>query len=97
MKTYSTKAGDIQHQWLMIDASGVILGKLATKVAGLLMGKHKSIFTPNMDTGDYVVIINAANIKVTGKKNARKNILSTFYVPRRFEGSILGENAADSS
>lgn len=68
MKTYSVKASDIHHQWHVLDASDQILGRLATKIAGLLMGKHKAMFVPNMDTGDYVVVLNAAKIKVSGKK-----------------------------
>lgn len=68
MKTYSTKAGDIQRQWHVIDASDQTLGRLATKIAGLIMGKHKPYFASNLDTGDYVVVINASKIKVTGKK-----------------------------
>jgi large subunit ribosomal protein L13 len=68
MKTYSTKADDIKRQWHVIDAAGETLGKVAVKVAGLLMGKHKAYFVPNLDTGDYVIVINAAKIKVTGNK-----------------------------
>ena len=72
MKTYSTKASDIQRQWHVLDASGKVLGKIATEAAGLLMGKHKPIFSPNLDTGDFVVIINAEKIQVTGKKVGQK-------------------------
>lgn len=72
MKTYSTRAGDIEHQWHVIDATDKILGKLATEVAQLLMGKHKTIFSPNLDTGDYVVVLNAAKVRVTGKKLKEK-------------------------
>jgi large subunit ribosomal protein L13 len=68
MKTYSTKAGDIKRQWHVIDAAGETLGKVAVRVAGLLMGKHKAYFARNLDTGDYVIVINAAKIKVTGNK-----------------------------
>lgn len=68
MKTYSIKEKDIKHNWQVVDASGQILGKLATNVANLLMGKNKPIFTTNIDTGDYVVVVNASKIKVTGKK-----------------------------
>ena len=59
MKTYTTKASDIERQWHVIDASDKVLGKLATEVASLLMGKHKPIFSRNLDTGDFVVVINA--------------------------------------
>ena len=68
MKTYSTKADDIKRQWHVIDAAGETLGKVAVQVAGLLMGKHKAYFAPNLDTGDYVIVINAAKVKVTGNK-----------------------------
>ena len=66
MKTYSTKASDIKREWHAIDASDKVLGRLATQVASLLMGKHKPMFSPNLDTGDFVVVINAEKIRVTG-------------------------------
>jgi large subunit ribosomal protein L13 len=72
MKTYSTKAADIQRQWHVLDASGQTLGKLATKAATLLLGKHKPIFTPHLDTGDFVVIINAAKVSFSGNKEEKK-------------------------
>ena len=72
MKTYSTKPSDIERQWHVIDASGKVLGRLATQVAGLLMGKHKPIFTRNLDTGDFVVVINADKVRVTGNKAKQK-------------------------
>lgn len=72
MKTYSTKAGEIERQWHVIDASDKILGKLATEAAKLLMGKHKPTFTRHLDTGDFVVIINAAKVRFTGKKAEQK-------------------------
>jgi len=72
MKTYSTNASDIKREWHVIDASGKILGRLATQVASLLMGKHKPIFCRNLDVGDFVVIINADKIRVTGNKAKQK-------------------------
>ena len=72
MKTYSTRASDIQRQWHVIDASGKVLGKLATQAASLLMGKHKPIFSPNLDTGDFVVIINADKVRFSGNKAEQK-------------------------
>jgi large subunit ribosomal protein L13 len=72
MKTYSTKAADIKRQWHVIDASGKVLGKLATQAAGLLMGKHKPVFSRNLDTGDFVVIINAGKVRLTGSKAEQK-------------------------
>ena len=72
MKTYSTKASDIKREWHVIDASDKILGKVATRAAGLLMGKHKPIFSRNLDTGDFVVVINADKVRVTGNKAKQK-------------------------
>jgi large subunit ribosomal protein L13 len=72
MKTYSTKASEIERQWHVIDASGKILGKLATEAAKLLMGKHKPTFSRHLDTGDFVVIINAEKVRFTGKKAEQK-------------------------
>ena len=72
IKTYSTKASDIKREWHSIDASGQILGKLATQVASLLMGKHKPIFCRHLDTGDFVVVINAEKVRVTGDKAKQK-------------------------
>jgi large subunit ribosomal protein L13 len=72
MKTYSTKAKDIERQWWLIDAADRTLGRVATEAASLLMGKHKPLYAPYIDTGDYVVVINAARVKVTGKKAEQK-------------------------
>lgn len=72
MKTYSIKASDIKRQRHVIDASDKVLGRLATQVAGLLMGKHKPVFSRNTDTGDLVIVINADKIKVTGNKAQQK-------------------------
>ena len=72
MKTYSTRARDVEHQWHVVDASGKTLGRMASQIAGLLMGKHKAIYAPHLDTGDYVIVLNAAKVKVTGKKAKQK-------------------------
>jgi len=72
MKTYSTKASDIKREWHIIDASDKVLGRLATQIAVLLMGKHKPIFSRHLDTGDFVVVINAEKIRVTGNKTKQK-------------------------
>ncbi len=72
MKTYSARAEDVRRQWLVIDAEGKTLGRLATEVARRLRGKHKPEFTPHVDTGDYVVIINAEKVHVTGRKMSDK-------------------------
>ena len=67
-KTYLPKESEIQRKWFLVDANGQILGRLASRIAMILRGKHKAIFTPHMDTGDGVIVINASKIKVTGKK-----------------------------
>jgi large subunit ribosomal protein L13 len=72
MKTYSARAQDVRRQWHLIDAEGKTLGRLATEVARRLRGKHKPEFTPHVDTGDYVVIINAEKVHVTGNKMSDK-------------------------
>ena len=68
MKTFSAKANEIKRDWFLVDANGKTLGRLATEVASRLRGKHKSEYTPHVDTGDYIVIVNAAIISVTGNK-----------------------------
>jgi len=78
-KTYVAKKEDIKRQWYLIDAQGKILGRLASRIATILRGKHKAIFTPHIDTGDGVIVINAAKIKVTGRKLKQK-------VYRRYSG-----------
>jgi large subunit ribosomal protein L13 len=72
MKTYSAKPDDIELRWYIVDAEGMVLGRLATEVARIIRGKHKPIFTPHMDTGDGVIVINAAKVKVTGRKAEQK-------------------------
>jgi large subunit ribosomal protein L13 len=71
-RTYSAKAKDIKRQWHVVDVSDKILGRAASQIASLLKGKHKAIYTPSIDTGDHVVVINAAQVKVTGKKEGAK-------------------------
>lgn len=75
-KTYSAKASDIEKKWVLVDAEGEALGRVATTVATYLRGKHKPQFTPHMDTGDNVVVINAAKIKLTGNKLQQKEYFS---------------------
>lgn len=72
MKTSSSSATEIKREWQVVDATGQVLGRLASQVARLLMGKHKSIYTPHLDAGDYVIVLNAAKVKVTGKKGEQK-------------------------
>lgn len=72
MKTYSAKASDVRRDWFIIDAENVVLGRLATEVARRLRGKHKAEYTPHVDTGDNIIVINAEKIKVTGKKRDDK-------------------------
>jgi large subunit ribosomal protein L13 len=72
MKTFSATPKDIQHRWFLIDADGMILGRLASEIAKIIRGKHKPIFTPHMDTGDHVIVINASKVRVTGRKAEQK-------------------------
>ena len=84
MKTYVTKTSDIERQWHVIDASDKILGRLITEVASLIMGKHKPIFSRNLDTGDFVIVINADKVRVTGNKAKQK----TYYRHSGYPGGI---------
>ena len=72
MKTYSAKPSEVERKWYLIDAEGVVLGRLAATVASILRGKHKTMFTPHIDTGDHVVIINADKVRLTGRKMTQK-------------------------
>ena len=84
MKTYAVKQCDIKRDWHVIDASDQILGRLATRIANLLMGKHKPTFTRNMDVGDYVVVTNADKIRITGDKLKQK----TYYRHSGYPGGL---------
>mgnify|MGYP000159071298 CR=1 FL=1 len=72
MKTFTASPATITHQWFIVDAEGMVLGRLATEVAKIIRGKHKPTFTPHMDTGDNVIVINASKVRVTGKKAEQK-------------------------
>ncbi len=84
MKTFLAKKGTVQPQWHLIDADGVVLGRLAVKAANLLRGRHKATYTPHVDTGDFVVVINAAKVALTGKKDEQNTYMS-------FSGFVGGE------
>src|SRR5476649_1679187 len=75
-KTFSAKANEVIRQWWVIDAADQVLGRVATKAAKLLRGKEKPIFTSHVDTGDFVIVINAAKVRVTGKKEEQKTYMS---------------------
>ena len=72
MKTFTATPKDIQRRWFLVDADGMVLGRLASEVAKLIRGKHKPTFTPHMDTGDHVIVINASKVRVTGRKAEQK-------------------------
>ena len=76
MKTFSAKASEIDRKWWIIDAEDQVLGRVAVKAANLLRGKEKAILTPHVDTGDFVVVINAEKVRVTGKKEEQKKFMS---------------------
>ncbi|HEU6451210.1 MAG TPA: 50S ribosomal protein L13 [Gemmatimonadaceae bacterium] len=72
MRTYTATPKDIEHRWYIVDADGMVLGRLASEVARIIRGKHKPMFTPHMDTGDNVIVINASKVRVTGSKAEQK-------------------------
>src|SRR6185503_16861057 len=76
MKTFSAKASEIPRKWWIIDAKDQVLGRVAVKAANLLRGKEKAVFTPHVDTGDFVIVINAEKVRVTGKKEDKKTYMS---------------------
>lgn len=89
MKTYSAKTSEIQREWRVVDADGATLGRLATQVAALLRGKHRASFTPHLDSGDPVIIVNAAKIRVTGKKLQDKMYVRHSGYPGGFRAENL--------
>ena len=86
-KTFSAKANEVTRQWWVIDAADQVLGRVATKAAKLLRGKEKPIFTPHVDTGDFVIVINAGKVRVTGKKEEKKTYMtfSGYVAPHKTE------------
>ncbi len=91
MKTYSAKPGEVERKWILIDADGVVLGRLAAVVANLLRGKHKPEYTPHVDCGDAVVVINADKVKLTGRKHDQK----VYYRHTGYPGGIKSETAGE--
>lgn len=91
MRTYVPKDGEIAHDWLVVDASGQVLGRLATQVARLLRGKHKPGFTPYLDTGDYVVVVNSSKVRLTGRKVTDK----VYYRTSGRPGGLKSETARE--
>ena len=91
MKTLSAKAADVKHEWFVIDATDKVLGRVASEVAHRLRGKHKAIFTPHVDTGDYIVVINASKLRVTGNKLIDKK----YYRHSGYPGGLRETNFRD--
>ena len=91
MSTFSAKPAEVQHEWFVIDATDKVLGRVASEVALRLRGKHKAIYTPHVDTGDFIVVINAAKLKVTGTKNTDK----IYYRHSGYPGGITATNFRD--
>ena len=88
MKTFSAKSHDIDRSWYLVDAQNKTLGRLSTEIANRLRGKHKPIYTPHVDTGDYIVVVNASKIRVTGKKMTDK----VYYKHTGYIGNLKSEN-----
>ena len=91
MKTFVAKPGEFEQKWHLIDAQGQVLGRLASEIATILRGKNKPIYTPHVDTGDYVVVVNAADVRLTGNKLKDK----IYYHYTGYAGGIKAINAAD--
>jgi large subunit ribosomal protein L13 len=94
-KSYYPKAADIDHQWLLVDANGENLGRLATKLAALLLGKHKPNFTPGVEMGDFVVVINAQHITVTGTKTHTKLTEKIYHSHSGYPGGLKSISLRD--
>ena len=92
MKTYHAKPGEVEREWVIIDAEDQVLGRVATKAAQILKGKHKPQYTPHVDTGDFVIIINADKIKVTGTKSTSK----VYYHHTGHAGGLKSETFAEA-
>ena len=90
MKTFSAKSHEVQHDWLLVDAADKVLGRLASQIASRLRGKHKAIYTPHVDTGDFVVVVNADKLRVTGNKTQAK----MYYRHTGYPGGIYETNFA---
>ena len=84
MKTFSAKAHEVKRDWFVIDATDLVLGRLASEIAARLRGKHKPVYTPHVDTGDYIVIVNAEKVRVTGNKEKDK----TYYKHSGYPGGL---------
>lgn len=91
MRTYSPKPGDITRQWHVIDATDVVLGRLAVQTANLLRGKHKTIFAPHVDTGDFVIIVNASKVSLSGNKATKKMSYRHSGYPGGLSQTPIGE------
>ncbi len=96
MRTYSPKPGDVQRQWHVIDATDVVLGRLATQAATLLRGKHKPIYAPHVDTGDFVIVINADKVALTGNKREKKMAYRHSGYPGGLRGHVLRRAAREA-
>jgi len=88
-KSFMAKAGEVDRQWHLVDADGQVLGRLATRLATILCGKHRPIFTPHVDTGDFVVVINAAKVRVTGKKLDQKQYWTLTNRPGHIKSTTM--------
>src|ERR1700694_6080199 len=91
MKTYATKQSEVTRSWRVVDADGATWGRLATEVAAILRGKHKAIFSPHLDTGDPVIVVNAAKVRVTGNKLKAKNYVRHSGYPGGLRAETLAQ------
>ena len=91
MRSFVPTAGSVERQWHVIDAEGQVLGRVATEAARLLQGKHKAVYTPHIDTGDHVVVVNAAKVRLTGRKDEQK----LYRYHSGYEGGLREERAVE--
>ncbi|MCX5719284.1 MAG: 50S ribosomal protein L13 [Nitrospirae bacterium] len=91
MKTQFASKDDVEHKWYLVNAEGAVLGRLAVKIANYLRGKNKPVFTPNSDTGDFIVVVNADKVKLTGKKLDKK----IYYRHSGYPGGLKAETAKE--
>ena len=91
MRTYSAKPSEVEKRWVVIDAEGIVLGRLASVIASRLRGKHKPTFTPHMDDGDNIIVVNAQKVKLTGRKRSDK----VYYRHTGYPGGIKSRTAGE--
>jgi large subunit ribosomal protein L13 len=94
MKTFSAKPAEVKRDWYVIDATDKVLGRLSSEIARRLRGKHKPEYTPHVDTGDYIIVVNAEKVRTTGVRNCRQGVLPDHRLYRQSQVDVAGQDAA---